>query len=98
MKKGSKYFQDSPNISRFLAPTYHVAVGVCGGVGLLLSLLSFLLMKLRAERCQPTIEKLLQIQKFEENLKKKKEKLVWLKGKDAPEGFEAVAASSNVSN
>merc|ERR1712183_938536 len=54
---------------RFLDQTYHVTVGVCGAVGLLLSLLSFLVMKLRAERCQPTIEKLLQIRKFEETLK-----------------------------
>ena len=83
---------------RFLDPAYHVTVGVCGAVGLLISLLSLLVMKLRAERCQPTIEKLLQIQQFEENLKKKKEKLVWLKGKDAPEGFEAKAASSVASN
>ena len=75
-----------------------MTVGVVGAVGLLLSLLSFLVMKLRVERYQPTIEKLLQIQQFEENLKKKKEKLVWLKGKDAPEGFEAVAASSVSSN
>ena len=83
---------------RFLDQTYHVTVGVCGAVGLLLSLLSLLVMKLRAERCQPTIVKLLQIQQFEENLKNKKEKLVWLKGKDAPEGFEAVPASSEALN
>merc|ERR1719411_665142 len=50
---------------RFLDPAYHVTVGVCGAVGLLISLLSLLVMKLRAERCQPTIEKLLQIQQFE---------------------------------
>ena len=70
-----------------------MTVGVCGGLGLLLSLVSLLVMRLRAERCQPTIEKLLQIQQFEQNLKSKKEKLVWLKGKDAPEGFEATVAS-----
>ena len=37
-------------------------------------------------------------QQFEENLKNKKEKLIWLKGKDAPEGFEAVPASSEALN
>ena len=32
--------------------------------------------------------KLLQINKFEKQLKEKKEKLVWLAGKEEPEGFQ----------
>ena len=53
-----------------------------------------MVMRRRRERCQPAIEKLLQIQQYELELKARKEKLVWLAGKDAPEGFEAKAASS----
>ena len=76
-------------VVRFLHPRHHVAVGVCGGVEILLSLLSLLVMKLRLARCEPVIVKLLQIQKYEEILKERKESLVWLKNMDAPEGFEA---------
>lgn len=78
---------------RFLDPSYHLAVGVCGGVGLLLAIISFVVMKMRAEKCEPTIQKFLQIQQFETRLKEKDEKMVWLRGKDAPEGFEAQVAS-----
>ena len=74
---------------RFLDPDYHVAVGVIGGVGLLISLVSFFVMKTRAERCSSTIEKFIQIQNYEQTLKAKNEKLIWLKGKSAPEGFES---------
>lgn len=79
---------------RFLVPSYRLGVGVCGGVGALLCLAAYLVMRSRQERCQPAIEKLLQIQQYERELKARKEKLVWLAGKDAPEGFEAKAASS----
>ena len=70
-----------------------MAVGVIGGVGLLLAIISFVVMKMRAEKCEPTIQKFLQIQQYETRLKEKNEKMVWLRGKDAPEGFEAQVAS-----
>ena len=69
-------------------------MGVCGGVGALLCLAACMVMRRRRKRCQPAIEKLLRIQQYEVELKARKEKLVWLAGKDAPEGFEAKAASS----
>ena len=65
-----------------------MAVGACGAVGGGLSLISFLVMRSRAKKCEATVEKLLQIQKYEASLKTKNEKLMWMAGKDAPEGFE----------
>ena len=35
--------------------------------------------------------KLLQLQKFEEQLKEKKEVMVWLRGREEPEGFSDAA-------
>ncbi len=65
-----------------------MAVGVCGAVGVSVSLISLLVMRSRAKKCEETVDKLLQIQKYEASLKTKNEKLVWMAGKDAPEGFE----------
>ena len=53
-------------------------------------------MKLRAERCEPVIVKLLQINKFEKLLKERKESLVWLRGNDVPEGFVAARDSGSL--
>ena len=73
---------------RFLDPDYYVAVGVCGGIGVAISLISLMVMRSRAKKCEATVEKLLQIQKYETSLKSKNEKLVWKRGKDSPEGFQ----------
>ena len=81
---------------RFLDPRHHVAAGACGAAGLLICLLSFVVMKLRAERCEPVVVKLLQINKFEKQLKEKKEPLVWLRGNDVPEGFLAARDSGSL--
>ena len=81
---------------RLLDPSYHVAAGACSAAGLLSCLLSVIVMKLRAERCEPVIVKLLQINKFEKLLKERKESLVWLRGNDVPEGFVAARDSGSL--
>ena len=72
----------------FLHPSFLVVVIVCGVVGVVLTLLAHLLMKSRRGRVEDKLVKLKKLQKFEAQLKANNEPLVWIKDKDAPEGFE----------
>ena len=72
----------------FLHPSFTVTVAVCGVVGLLITILSHLLMRSRRGRVVDKVVRLKKLQKFEAQMKANNEPLVWIKGKDAPEGFE----------
>ena len=72
----------------FLHPTFRLAVVVCGVVGLVLTLLTHLVMRSRRGRVETRVVKLKKLQKFEGQMKANNDPLVWIKGKDAPEGFE----------
>ena len=72
----------------FLHPSFTITVVVCGVVGFVLTILSHLLMRSRRGRVVDKVVKLKKLQKFEAQMKANNEPLVWMKGKDAPEGFE----------
>ena len=77
--------------ARFLDPIYYSTVATVAGVGSVITIISYFIMRSRRIKCEPVISKLIAIQKFQK-LKKASDpnwKLVWLEGKDKPEGFQS---------
>ena len=75
---------------RFLDPIYYSTVGIVAGVGVIITIISYFIMRSRRSKCEPAISKLLAIQKFVK-LRKASDpnwKMVWLEGKNKPEGFQ----------
>ena len=75
---------------RFLCPQFYLAVLIVAVIGLVLAVLVFFMMRRRRAQVEPKIRKLIEIQRFETEMKTSDAnfELNWLPDKDAPEGFE----------
>jgi hypothetical protein len=74
----------------FLNPAYYNIVAFVAVVGFILFIICHFIMRSRRAKCEPQIQKLITIQKFQDDQKSANPewKMEWLRGKNAPEGYE----------